>query len=596
MGKTLRAVWLVVRMAFRADRAASLRVIGAYVVMAVGYTLVPFWFKLVADSAIARDATEAVGAAAVAALTLTLVVFVGTLGENASQELQERTGLLIDERLARLALGIPGIEHYEHPRYQDYMVLLRQDRGMLSQALSSLMNVGAMVLGITLTAALLARVHPLLLLLPAFGAAFLLTGRVGQRLRQEANEATAERFRQASYLFELATEPEAGKELRVFGLERELVARHDGLWRGVSRERTVAGTRAALLDALAWLVFALGYGGGVGFVVWLATSGRATPGDVLLTLGLASQVYGYVGNFTYLLGWVLSTVRAVERLVWLEEYSRETLPALPVAARAPVPERLVRGIEFEDVSFRYPGTEVWGLREMSLHLPAGSTVALVGENGAGKTTLVKLLTRMYDPTEGSIAVDGADLRGFDVEEWRSRVSAGFQDFARFELLARETVGVGDVPRIESADAVGAALGRAGAGELPGTLRDGLETQLGSEWGGVELSGGQWQKLALGRAMMRARPLLLVLDEPTASLDAETEHALFERYAEATRVTGAESGAITLLVSHRFSTVRMADLIVVLEGGRVTEVGAHEQLVARGGLYAELYELQARGYR
>ena len=224
-------------------------------------------------------------------------------------------------------------------------------------------------------------------------------------------------------------------------------------------------------------------------------------------------------------------------------------------------------------------------------------MALVGENGAGKTTLVKLLCGLYRPTAGQVAIDGVDLVRLDVDAWRRRTSGCFQDFVAFELLAGTAVGVGDLERLDNEAAVRAALVRAHAADVVSTLVQGLETQLGRSFdGGVELSVGQWQKLALGRAMMREGPLLLVLDEPTASLDAHTEHALFERYAKVSRGIGASNGAISLIVSHRFSTVRMADLIVVLDGGRLREVGTHEELMERGGLYASLYRLQARAYR
>jgi ABC-type multidrug transport system fused ATPase/permease subunit len=216
---------------------------------------------------------------------------------------------------------------------------------------------------------------------------------------------------------------------------------------------------------------------------------------------------------------------------------------------------------------------------------------------------VKLLCRFYEPDGGRILVDGVDLGRFAVEEWRARVSAAFQDFSRFEFLVRETTGVGDRAHIEDRDAVQAALVRAGAADVPQALPAGLETQLGKAWeGGVDLSGGQWQKLALGRAMMRAQPpgvcntpLLVIFDEPTAALDAQTEHALFERFAEAAH-SGMSAGAVTVLVSHRFSTVRMADLIVVLDRGWIPEQGSHQDLMRHGGLYAELYRLQSRAYR
>jgi ATP-binding cassette subfamily B protein len=226
-------------------------------------------------------------------------------------------------------------------------------------------------------------------------------------------------------------------------------------------------------------------------------------------------------------------------------------------------------------------------------------VAVVGENGAGKTTIVKLLCRFYDPTEGRITVDGTDLRRFPIDEWRARLSGAFQDHARLEFVARESVGVGHLAAVDDESAVLNAIESAGASAVLGSLPGGLTTQLGTRFeDGVELSGGQWQQLALGRGMMRApaAPLLLLLDEPTAALDPSTEHRLFERYAAAARSASAGNGAVTVLVSHRFSTVRMADFIVVVADGRVLENGTHEDLMAAGGLYAELYGLQARAYR
>lgn len=273
----------------------------------------------------------------------------------------------------------------------------------------------------------------------------------------------------------------------------------------------------------------------------------------------------------------------------------------------PVPAKLNQGIRLEQVSFIYPGTSKRVLDNVSLSLPAGAVVAVVGENGAGKTTLVKLLAKLYEPTSGFILVDGALLARMPAREWRSRMAGAFQDFFRFEFRARHTVGLGDVPRFNDEPAVVAAVDRAGASDVVSRLKTGLDTQLGPTWpGGVEVSFGQWQKLSLARGFMRNEPLLLVLDEPTAALDAETEHALFERYAAAAR-RGANAcpakgsavpnnGRITILVSHRFSTVRMADLIVVLDGARLVEAGTHDELVANPGQYAELYGLQAAAYR
>jgi ATP-binding cassette subfamily B protein len=209
---------------------------------------------------------------------------------------------------------------------------------------------------------------------------------------------------------------------------------------------------------------------------------------------------------------------------------------------------------------------------------------------------VKLLAKLYEPTAGRILIDRTELASIPADDWRARLAGAFQDFFRFELIARHSVGVGDVPRLDDEPAVVRAVGRAGADDVVARLTSGLDTQLGPTWpNGVEVSFGQWQKLALARGFMRDQPLVLVLDEPTAALDAETEHALFERYAAALRHEG-QDGRITILVSHRFSTVRMADLIVVLDGARVVEVGGHDALMARRGQYAELYGIQAAAYR
>jgi ATP-binding cassette subfamily B protein len=356
-----------------------------------------------------------------------------------------------------------------------------------------------------------------------------------------------------------------------------------------------ARTASARWHALAWAVFGAACVGAIVLVsVWL----RAPAGDVLLVLATGGRLAAYVGATVGELGFLRGIwMDGSQRLAWLEDYAA----SLTAAADQPAPTALREGIRLENVSFAYPGTQRLVLDQVSLSLPAGSVVALVGENGAGKTTLVKLLCKLYEPTAGRILVDGVELGRVRAEEWRARIAGAFQDFFRFELPARQSVGVGDVPRVDDAAAVASAVGRAGADDVIDRLPAGLDTQLGPTWpGGVEVSFGQWQKLALARGFMREAPALLVLDEPTAALDAETEHALFERYAAAARSgngRGSRTGpAVTILVSHRFSTVRMADLIVVLEGARVAQVGTHDALMSQGGPYAELYRIQADAYR
>lgn len=327
------------------------------------------------------------------------------------------------------------------------------------------------------------------------------------------------------------------------------------------------------------------------FVTWGI---HASAAQILLVLaagaGLAAYVRAAVGEIGFLRGFWADGSR---RLAWLEDFAAKEAAAGELKS----PATLHDGIRFDHVSFAYPGASRLALEDLSVTLPRGAVVAIVGENGAGKTTLVKLLAKMYEPTSGAILIDGVPLSRIAASDWRARMSGAFQDFFRFEFRARHTIGLGDLGRLEDEPAIVTAVERAGAGDIVAGLKFGLDTQLGPTWpNGADLSFGQWQKLALARGFMRDDPLVLVLDEPTAALDAETEHALFERYAAAAHSEKSGNGRITILVSHRFSTVRMADLIVVLDGARLVEVGTHEQLMANHGTYSELYNIQAAGYR
>ena len=593
--RRLRSLALVIGTAFRADPARAAGVFGLAVTMALSGAATAYGMKLFTDAVAARrpaDVLIAVGLiSAVSAATSLSSVFAFII----RLRLSESTQMLIDERLVRLTSGIDGLEHYERPDYVDQVERLRERRHQLGNSINSIVSATTVVVQLIGTVGLLGTVHPLLLALPAFGVPSLLLEGRAERLRRKVWENTTERQRTTSHLFQLATKAAPGKELRIFGVAGELLRRHRVVRRSVAHEVNQVGRRTTAMSALGWLFFVGGYVAALAFVSVRALNGRATPGDVVLVISLGTQVNDQVGGLMGTTNWLLQTLDVVRRWLWLSDHADAVRANRPEPV--PVPDRLTTGITFENVDFRYPGTDSPVLEGVNVHLPAGSTVAIVGDNGAGKSTLVKLLCQFYEPTSGTVTVDGVDLCRFEAQAWRSRMSAGFQDFAKFEFVAQETVGVGDLVSIADEPAVVGALDRAHASDVTAGLPGGLATQLGKSFeDGHELSGGQWQKLALARAMMRAEPLLLVLDEPTAALDAETEHALFERYAGAARVAARQTGAITVLVSHRFSTVRMADLILVIDGGRVAEVGNHRGLMQQGGVYAELYELQARGYR
>ena len=523
---------------------------------------------------------------------------IANLGTFATRmRIREKTSHAIDQQLMQLAGAPPTLEHFERPDYADRMQLLRDTRMELG-AVPDVMTINvAILVQVGLGLGVLSTAHPALVALPLFGIPALVVNQRNTVAQQALQRELAENTRTRGHLWEVAISPIAGKELRIFGLVSHLADRREALWDTAEKRTVNLAMRAGLQSALTWMFFAAAYVGGVLLVARDAVAGRASPGDVVLTVTLAGQVRGYVQQLLGVVQQTSAILISAERYAWLRTFAREALGRAQPLKPMPVPTRLRDGITFEQVTFAYPGTENEVLEAVDLHLPAGSTVALVGDNGAGKTTLVKLLGRYYDPTSGRVLVDGVDLRDFPPDEWRSRLSGAFQDYARFELAARHVVGVGDLSRLDDEHAVRTALGRAAADDLEANLPDGLSTLVGRSFqGGVELSGGQWQKLALGRALLREQPLLLLLDEPTANLDALAEHELFERYAGAAREAGTTSGAITLLVSHRFSTVRMADLIVVLGQRGIDEFGTHEDLMARRGTYAELYELQARAYR
>jgi ATP-binding cassette subfamily B protein len=593
MKETLRSAGWLLRLSWRQNRVKTAIALILVLSNALAAPLMALSMKWLTNAAVAGDTEDAGIAGFAVAACVIGVLTLGHFAHIAYFELSEINTLTAELRLIDLANGSAGIEHQERAEIADRLTVLEQEIQHIQDGFYAVLALSSLAVAIGLTGLLLAMVNPILLLLPLVALPPLVTGRRAQLLIDRTREETAQDTRLALHLLRLAATAGPAKELRVFRLQNEIKRRHAELWERTTRRLWRAQVKATAFRAAGQLVFAGGYVAGVLLVVNDAIGGHRSVGDVVLAITLAAQVNQQVSAAVALLHDLQRIARAYARLEWLEKYVAEREPAV---ADQPVPERLVDGIRFQNVAFRYPGTERTVLAGVDLHLPAGSTVAIVGENGAGKSTLVKLLCRFYEPTSGTITADGSDLSRIPLGEWRDRIATGFQDFARFEFVARRTVGVGDLPLVDDQPAVEAALDRANAGDVVGRLEEGLSTQLGKSYKeGTELSGGQWQKLALGRAMMRERPLVLILDEPTSALDAEAEHALFERYAEGAQRVGQATGGITVLVSHRFSTVRMADQIIVVADGRIVEAGPHSALMHNRGLYAELYELQASAY-
>ena len=586
----LPAMWRALKRGYQAEPRLLVVAFGLSLLAALPDALLALWLKLLADGVLGGERRLATTAAIGLGVSAAATWFLRVVSDRTQRRFRDRVTIALESHVAKLQASVATIAHHERPEYLDRLAVLRDQVFVLDHMYMSLFSTCGWILRLVVTVALLMSIHPALGLLAAFALPTVLTSSWRPGVERAAEERGASANRLARHLFNTATTAPPGKEVRVTRIGNRLVTGRRAAWERWYGPVAAARWSSAVWHALAWAIFAAAY---VGAVIFVSSGLRATPGQVLLVLAAGARLSAYIGATVGEIGFLRGIwLDGSRRLAWLEDYAA----SLVEHADAPAPERLVEGIRLEHVSFAYPGTSRRVLDDVSLELKPGSVVAIVGENGAGKSTLVKLLCRLYQPDEGRILVNGLDLARIPPDEWRSRLAGAFQDFFRFEFRARHTVGVGDVPRLENEPAVMAAVNRAGAEDVLERFAAGLETQLGATWpGGVEVSFGQWQKLALARGFMRDHPLLLVLDEPTAALDAETEHALFERYAAAARGSTPD-GRITILVSHRFSTVRMADLIVVLDGARVVEVGTHEALMAKGGQYAELYGIQAAAYR
>ena len=589
----LRLVPRFLRMVWRAQPYYAGTVVFLRLVLAFS-PVVQLWIgKLIIDAVLANvGAAEPdwTGLMRLVALELA-VALVSDLVQRASNLLESLLADLFGNRLSVQIMehaATLDLENFEDPQFYDSLERARRQTVGRIGLVALLLGIAqsALTLASLLVALVAFNVWLLLLLVVAVLPSFIGETHFAGLSYSLLFKWTPER-RELDYLRYVATSNVTAKEVKLFGLSGYFTRKYERLADEFYTANKALSTKRAATSGALTAVSTLGYYAANVFIIVDTVRGVLTLGDLTFLVGSFQRSRALIS------GILLRSADVYEQSLFLRDLFTflEMTPAAPSPADpVPIPRRIQDGIVFENVGFQYPDSDRWAIRGVSLHIGAGERVALVGENGAGKTTLVKLLARLYDPDEGRILLDGVDLKEYDVNELRRAIGVIFQDFVRYDLTMRENIAVGQIEALGDQSRIVEAAENSLADSVVSELEEGFEHMLGRRFeGGANLSGGEWQKVGLARAYMRDAQVL-ILDEPTAALDAKAEYQVFERFAELT------SGRMAVLISHRFSTVRMADRIVVLEHGSVIEDGTHEELLSLEGRYAELFTLQAAGYR
>ncbi|MDX8050920.1 ABC transporter ATP-binding protein [Lentzea sp. BCCO 10_0798] len=593
MKEFLFCVTYLLRLAWSLDRRRLL-IGGALILLgALATPVVAVSLKHLVDAAVEARIGDAGTWAVVATAALIGELMLGHFAHLHYFELAEIVEERLNRDLLRVVNGTSALDRCDDPEFADSIDLLRQEIVQMRLTMHATVQLAAVIAQALATAVVLASLTPWYLLLPAIAVVPVVLGKRAERQLQAARERTAPLLRAARHVRVLASSPASQKEVQLCGNAEFLVARQDDLLAEYQRTTDRAQVRHAVLRGTGQLVFGLGYAASVLLAYLLARRGEATAGDIVLVIALATQTSTQMAKGLELLSGVHRSAAGLRRYLDLRDQAGHQGEQ---PRREMTLDRLASGIDFDHVGFAYPGSAREVLNDITLRIPAGTSVALVGENGAGKSTLIKLLNGLYRPTTGRILVDGEDLARVRPESWRARTAVLFQDFARIELSLQHSVGVGDLSEVDSATAVLAAVRRAKAEPLLDRVGHDLGTVLGGGYAdGADLSGGQWQSVGFARGLLRTRPLALSLDEPGHSLDSDAEQRMLSAYQETAARVASATGGVTVYVTHRMSTVRMADLIVVLHEGTIAESGNHDELIAAGGRYADLFSLQARAY-
>lgn len=604
VGKQIRDFWEALRNtpeAFRlvwsASRSAALVGIGLTLVAAVLPAAQAWAGKLIIDSIVsaASQGMEPVAGLRFVGPYLALELALVLIGSLTSQVrnlfdriIQSQLTNHINSLIIRKAISL-DLQFFENPVFYDTLQNARRQADTSALAIvNSTLQMLQQVITLVSLVVLLIRFSPWLAVIVFVSAipSFLSQSQYAERAFRAVSRRAPE-SRLLNYLEQLLTGSDTVKEIKLFGLGEPLLKRYQTLFtqfyledRAIAERRTIAGLGWGMLSNLV-------YYGSYAWIVLRTIVGLITLGDMTMFLAIFRQSQTSIRTLLDSLNRIYESNLFLDNLMtYLKLQPQLDAPTNGLTAPAPIRH----GIEFRNVSFKYPGSDTYVLRNINLHIQPGERIALVGLNGAGKTTLIKLLTRLYDPTDGQVLLDGVDLREYDLKSLHQRFGVIFQDFVRYQFTVQENIGFGQVDALDDLTRIKDAAHRGGANTIIENMSQGYDTILGRRWEkGQELSGGQWQKIALSRAFMR-KAEVLVLDEPTSALDAEAEYEVFLRFGELVE------GRIAVLISHRFSTVRMADRIVVLSAGKIIELGSHAELIQLDGAYARLFNLQAEGYR